>query len=49
MGWADLGFTTANDGVAVHGPANTDGNSTQRPGQLLLTSDGGTTWHQVSF
>ena len=49
MGWADLGFTTATDGVVVHGPANADGNSTQRPGQLLLTSDGGTTWHQVSF
>ena len=49
MGWADLGFTTATDGVVVHGPANADGNSTQRPGQLLFTSDGGTTWHQVSF
>jgi len=49
MGWADLGFTTATDGVVVHGPANSDGNSTQRPGQLFLTSDAGTTWHQVSF
>jgi hypothetical protein len=49
MGWADLGFTTATDGVVVHGPANSDGNSTQRPGQLFLTSDGGTTWRQVSF
>ena len=49
MGWADLGFTTAADGVVVHGPADADGNSTQRPGQLFLTSDGGTTWHQVSF
>ena len=29
--------------------ANSDGNSTQRPGQLFLTSDGGTTWYQVSF
>jgi len=48
-GWADLGFTTATGGVVVHGPANSDGNSTQRPGQLLLTSDGGTTWYQVSF
>ena len=48
-GWADLGFTTATDGVVVHGPANSDGNSTQRPGQLFLTSDGGTTWYQVSF
>ena len=49
MGWADLGFTTATDGVVVHGPADADGNSTQRPGQLFLTSDGGTTWQQVSF
>jgi hypothetical protein len=49
MGWADLGFTTATDGVVVHGPADADGNSTQRPGELFLTSDGGTTWHQVSF
>ncbi len=49
MGWADLGFTTATDGVVVHGPADSDGNSTQRPGQLFLTSDGGTTWQQVSF
>ena len=49
MGWADLGFTIATDGVVVHGPADADGNSTQRPGQLFLTSDGGTTWHQVSF
>ena len=49
MGWADLGFTTATDGVVVHGPANSDGNSTQRPGQLFLTSDGGMTWYQVSF
>ena len=48
-GWADLGFTTATDGVVVHGPANSDGNSTQRPGQLFLTSNGGTTWYQVSF
>jgi hypothetical protein len=49
VGWADLGFTTATDGVVVHGPADSDGNSTQRPGQLFLTSDGGTTWDQVSF
>jgi len=47
--WADLGFTTATDGVVVHGPANGDGNSTGRPGQLFLTSDGGTTWQQASF
>jgi hypothetical protein len=48
-GWADLGFTTATDGVVVHGPADSDGNSGQRPGQLFLTSDGGVTWYRVSF
>ena len=49
MGWADLGFTTAADGVVVHGPADSDGNSTQRPGQLFLTSDGGASWTPVRF
>ena len=48
-GWADLGFTTAADGVVVHGPADSDGNSTQRPGRLLLTGDAGATWYRVSF
>jgi photosystem II stability/assembly factor-like uncharacterized protein len=48
-GWTDLGFTTATDGVAVHGPADSDGNSTQRPGQLFLTDDAGATWYRVSF
>jgi photosystem II stability/assembly factor-like uncharacterized protein len=49
MGWADLGFTTAADGVVVHGPADSDGNVTQRPGQLFLTGDAGATWRQVRF
>jgi hypothetical protein len=49
MGWADLGFTTATDGVVVHGPADSDGNASQRPGQLLLTDDAGLTWYPVSF
>ena len=49
MGWADLGFTTATDGVVVYGPADRDGNSTQRPGQLMLTDDAGLTWYRVSF
>jgi len=44
QGWADLGFTTANDGVAIHGPA-----ARGFVGQLMLTEDGGLTWHQVSF
>jgi hypothetical protein len=48
-GWADLGFTTATDGVVVYGPADSDGNSTQRPGQLMLTDDAGATWYRVRF
>jgi hypothetical protein len=49
VGWADLGFTTATDGVVVHGPADSDGNAAGRPGQLFLTSDAGASWHQVRF
>lgn len=48
-GWADLGFTTTSDGVVVYGPAFSDGNAGHSPGQLLLTSDGGATWHRVRF
>lgn len=48
-GWADLGFTTATDGVVVHGPAIRDGGRDGRPGQLLLTDDGGRTWRRVAF
>jgi hypothetical protein len=48
-GFNDLGFTTTSDGVVVHGPARTDGNSDGDPGQLLLTSNGGATWQAVSF
>jgi photosystem II stability/assembly factor-like uncharacterized protein len=49
QGWADLGFTTASDAVVVHGPADAAGNSDHRPGQLLLSSDGGATWQRVRF
>jgi hypothetical protein len=49
MGWADLGFTTSTDGVAVHGPAIDDGNTGGRPGQLLRTENVGATWHVVRF
>ncbi len=44
QGWADLGFTTASDGVVIHGPS-----AKGFAGQLMLTEDGGLTWHQVSF
>jgi hypothetical protein len=44
QGWADLGFTTASDGVVIHGPA-----AKGFAGQLMLTEDGGLTWRQVRF
>jgi len=49
QGFNDLGFTTPSDGVVVHGPALSDSNQEGRPGQLLLTSDGGATWQLVHF
>lgn len=49
MGWADLGFTTSAYGVVVHGTAIDDGNTSDRPGQLLLTENAGATWHVVRF
>jgi len=49
MGFNDLGFTTTNDGVVVRGPAMNDGNGEGRPGQLLLTSNGGATWQTVTW
>jgi hypothetical protein len=45
----DIGFTTTTDGVAVLGPAYTDGNTGDMPGKLLLTSDGGAAWHAVTW
>jgi hypothetical protein len=45
QGWNDLGFTTTGDGVVIHGhPAYGD-----MVGQLLLTGNGGLTWHAVTF
>jgi hypothetical protein len=49
LGFNDLGFTTATDGVVVYGPARSDGNQESRPGWLLLTSNGGARWQPVSF
>ncbi|HET9720440.1 MAG TPA: hypothetical protein VFP55_10210 [Solirubrobacteraceae bacterium] len=48
-GWSDLGFTTSTDAVVVHGPAIQDGAGDQRPGKVLLSEDGGLTWHAASF
>jgi hypothetical protein len=43
-GWNDLGFTTGSDGVVIHGhPAYGD-----MLGQLLMTENGGLTWHAIS-
>jgi hypothetical protein len=47
VGWGDLGFTTPSDAVVVHGPAGRGGGG--RPGQLLLSSNGGATWQAVTF
>jgi hypothetical protein len=49
LGWADLGFTTLTNGIIVYGPARSDGNPENFPGQLWLTSNGGQTWHAVTF
>jgi hypothetical protein len=49
LGFADLGFTNQNDGVVVHGPVHTDGTAAGFPGQLLLTGNGGASWHLVHF
>jgi hypothetical protein len=49
LGFNDLGFTTPADGVVVYGPALTDNNAESRPGWLLLTSNGGASWHPVPF
>ena len=49
LGFNDLGFTTATDGVVVYGPALSDDNAEGRPGWLLLTSNGGASWQPVTF
>jgi hypothetical protein len=49
LGWADLGFKAVSAAVVVHGPADSAGDSDGRPGQLLLSSDGGATWKSVTF
>jgi photosystem II stability/assembly factor-like uncharacterized protein len=48
-GWADLGFTSDLAGVVIHAPAISDGNPDNRPGEVLLTANGGATWHKVAF
>jgi hypothetical protein len=43
-GWADLGFTSALDGVVIHAPAPLTNIE-----QLLLTDDRARTWRATSF
>ena len=45
QGWNDLGFTTTRDGLVIHGHPYHD----NMPGQLLLTGNGGLTWHTATF
>jgi hypothetical protein len=49
LGFNDLGFTTAADGVVVYGPVLSGNNAEGRPGRLLLTSNGGASWQPVAF
>jgi hypothetical protein len=49
LGFNDLGFTTATNGVVVYGPVMSDNNAEGRPGRLLLTSNGGASWQSVAF
>jgi len=41
-GFSDFGFTTASQGVAIHGPRHDNA-------QLIISRDGGTTWNPVTF
>jgi hypothetical protein len=45
LGWNDLGFTSTSDGVVIHGMPAGSG----LPGGLVLTGNGGLTWHAVTF
>jgi hypothetical protein len=47
-GWSDLGFTTATDAVVIHGAAGSNGAGATL-GQVLLSEDGGLTWHRASL
>jgi hypothetical protein len=49
QGFADLGFTTQTDGVVVRSPVYADGTAAGHLGQLLLTDNGGASWHRVAF
>jgi hypothetical protein len=49
LGFDDLGFTTTTNGVVVYGPPVSDDNAEGRPGELLLTSNGGASWQPVAY
>ncbi|MHB8438999.1 MAG: WD40/YVTN/BNR-like repeat-containing protein, partial [Acidimicrobiales bacterium] len=44
-GFVDLGFTTASQGIVIHGLPG----QSQTSGQLLITTDGGATWKPVTI
>lgn len=46
IGFNDLGFTTSTQGVVIHGQP---GPPTGYASQLLMTADGGATWHAISI
>jgi hypothetical protein len=42
-------YRTPADAVVVYGPVFSANNAEGRPGQLLLTSNGGASWQKVSY
>jgi photosystem II stability/assembly factor-like uncharacterized protein len=44
VGWGDLAFTSATDGAVIHGAVTGPGS-----GEVLLTNDGGRTWHRTAL
>jgi photosystem II stability/assembly factor-like uncharacterized protein len=51
VAWGDLGFTTAEDGVVIEGPAGAGAGASPsvEPGRLYLTEDGGRHWSRSRF
>ena len=47
--FSGLDFTTPADGIAVLGPAGSDGAPRGTVGRLLLTGDGGANWQAVTW
>jgi photosystem II stability/assembly factor-like uncharacterized protein len=49
VGFTDLGFTTPTRGVVIHGKAVNGARGPQPVEELLMSTDGGTSWHHVTF